>query len=61
MLKDKLIFILTLVILPLTCFSQAIDQSVLENLPSKRTPLYQPGSTDSVEEDKLTAEEPESL
>lgn len=61
MLKEKLIFILTLIILPLTCFSQAVDQSILENLQSnRRTSFYQEESIDSLEEGKL-AEEPESL
>jgi len=62
MLKDKIIFIFASIILPFICFSQAIDQSVLENLQAnKKTSLYQPKSTDSLGERKLLAEEPESL
>jgi protein involved in polysaccharide export with SLBB domain len=62
MLKDKLIFILALVILPFICFSQAVDQSILENIQvNKKTPVYQPKPIDSLAERKSPAEKPESL
>jgi len=64
MLKEKIILIFILIILPFTCFSQQIDPSILKQLQTGKTTPFtlQPGLTDSLaEERKPAVEEAETL
>jgi polysaccharide export outer membrane protein len=63
MLKEKRIFIFILIILPFICFSQQIDENMLQQLQgSKGTlPTYKSVSEDSLKLEKGIVEEAETL
>jgi hypothetical protein len=63
MLKEKIILIFISIIIPVICFSQQIDQSILNQLQSgrKTTTPFPTGLADSLKEEKPSVEKAETL